>query len=212
MKSNTIYLGPLACGVLLAGAMVASGHNGATGIIGERMMGMMMLSEQIKALAPVAEAPTSSDAETVIAAAEMIAMHAGPAMTELFPEGSVGAPSEARPEIWERWQEFSAYADQLGVLGEELGLAGEILFAPAPEAKEAPVPAPAKPVPTEWERMDFAWLMGLSPNRAIDVDMTTTASVGAESVENLGPTSRPLGAIYNDIAATCSSCHASFRR
>lgn len=85
MKSNTIYLGPLACGVLLAGAMVASGHNGATGIIGERMMGMMMLSEQIKALAPVAEAPTSSDAETVIAAAEMIAMHAGPAMTELFP-------------------------------------------------------------------------------------------------------------------------------
>lgn len=203
------YLGPLACGILLAGAMTAFGHNGATGIIGERMMGMMMLSDQIKELAPIADAATPADAETVIAAAEMIAMHAGPAMTDLFPEGSIEAPSEARPEIWERWQEFSAHAERLGVLGEELGLAGERLLAPTPATKDVAA-APAAPPLSEWERMDFAWLMGLSAERAIVVDTVTTASIAAATPAE--PAVRPVATIYADIAATCSSCHAAFRR
>ena len=212
MNRNFVYLGPLACGVLLIGAMTASGHNGATGTVGERMMGMMMLSEQIKALAPVAEVPTPSDAETVIAAAEMIAMHAGPAMTDLFPEGSIEAPSEARPEIWERWQDFSAYAERLGELGEELGVAGEDLLQRQSSDPVAAVTSPPPPPLSEWERMDFAWLMGLSAERESVVDQITTASVDVESTAGSKQSVRPVGAIYADIAATCSSCHASFRR
>ena len=211
MNQKISYGGPLACGALLASAIAAFGHGGATGIVGERMMGMMMLSEQVKLLAPIAEAPAAADLDAVRSASEMIAMHAGPAMTELFPEGSLEAPSEARPEIWERWQEFAEYAEKLGGLGEELGLAADGMAPPVVAAAAASVPAP-KRVLSEWERMDFASLMGISTKPRALIDPQITASIPADNAAKAAPAVRPVSEIYADITATCSSCHAAFRR
>ena len=85
----------LVCAWLAAGTAMLSAavfaHGNATGIVGERMMGMMMLGEQVKLLTPI----LAADPAAVAKAAEMIEMHAGPAMTKLFPEGSIEGPSEA---------------------------------------------------------------------------------------------------------------------
>jgi cytochrome c556 len=213
MNLKISYPGPLACGVLLASAIAAFGHGGATGVVGERMMGMMMLSEQVKLLGPIAGAPTASDLDTVLSASEMIAMHAGPAMTELFPEGSLEAPTEAKPEIWQRWQEFERYAERLGALGEELGLAAEEMAAPVAVVVEAAASAPEpKPIRSEWELMDFAALMGISTRPPALIDPQITASVPPATNAAAPPAIRPVGEIYADITATCSSCHAAFRR
>jgi cytochrome c556 len=211
MNQKISYRGPLACGVLLASAFAAFGHGGATGIVSERMMGMMMLSEQVKLLAPIANAPAAADLDALRSASEMIAMHAGPAMTELFPEGSVEAPSEARPEIWERWQEFEGYAEKLGELGEELGLAADEMAAPVLATTAVSVPAP-KPLLSEWDRMDFASLMGISAQPPALIDPQVTASIPADSAATAAPAVRPVAEIYADVTATCSSCHAAFRR
>jgi cytochrome c556 len=208
MKMNRLYPRLLASGLLLAGAASVFAHGGATGIVGERMMGMMMLSEQIKLLAPIAPRPTQADVQTLSSAAEMIGMHAGPAMTDLFPEGSIEGPSEARPEIWANWQAFSGYADRLEELGAELD-------ASAQELGKLPSPPTPEPVAVEaqlsqWEEMDFEWLMGLSAVQVASIDMATTGSIAVSP--ELAPEVRPVAEIYADIAATCSACHAAFRR
>jgi cytochrome c556 len=211
MKLKITFPGPLACGLLLAGAIAAFGHGGATGIVGERMMGMMMLGEQVKLIGPIAEQPTTGDIQALTTASEMIAMHAGPAMTDLFPEGSLDAPSEARPEIWERWQEFSGYATRLGDLGQELAVSAAALDAPAEASPPRDVEVAAAPELSEWDRMDYAWLMGLARVPAA-VDPLTTASIGEPVVTEPVITARPVREVYADIAATCASCHSAFRR
>ena len=196
---------PWACGIVLASAVAVLGHGGATGIVGERMMGMMMLGEQVKLLAPVANGGTV-DQDVIEAAAEMIAMHGGRAMTDLFPEGSLDAPTEARPEIWARWQEFSDLADRIADLGVELGAAAATETVSVVPDTPAPVTA-AVPPTSEWDGMSFASLMGIVPVRLEpQVDPVVTASIPAD------PRTRPVADIYADITATCSSCHASFRQ
>lgn len=207
MTKMTTYRGPAACALLLAGAMTATGHNGATGIVGERMMGMMMLSEQMKLLAPIADEPSTRHMQQLTTAAAMISMHAGPAMTDLFPPGSLDAPSEARPEIWQQWAEFVAHADRLGELGAELEASAKALAEAKPQADQ--VPSDPVPALSEWERMDFAWLMGLSASPASLADPLTTGAIGGPPGE---PKARPVRAIYADVSATCAACHAAFRR
>lgn len=189
----------LAAGTVILSAAVFA-HGNATGIVGERMMGMMMLSEQVKLLTPMLSAGGAVDGAALGKAASMIEMHAGPAMTKLFPEGSLDNPSEARPEIWERWQEFSDYAEQLAALGAELRKsAATAAERPEPAATAAPTTA------SEWERLDVAVLLGLEESRKASlVDETITGSIQRDP--------RDPATIFADIAATCSSCHASFRR
>lgn len=212
MNPKISFPGPLACGALLAGAMAAFGHGGATGIVGERMMGMMMLSEQVKLLATIADDPSRSDLEPIRTAAEMIAMHAGPAMTDLFPGGSLEAPSEARPEIWDRWQEFTAHADNLGGLGEELGSSAEFIAEPQVANAVADETQGVQPPLSEWERMDFAWLMGVSPTPVTLIDPAVTAAIKGDVSGPPESSVRSVREIYADIAATCAACHAAFRR
>lgn len=206
MTQKISYPWPLACGALLMSAMAAFGHNGATGIIGERMMGMMMLGEQLKVLAPIADDPGPDDLGKVREAAAMIEMHAGAAMTDLFPEGSIEAPSEAKPAIWQRWEEFAQYSNRLGDLGRELDDAAEAAVLP-PAVTTDVAPAAVEPVLSEWDRMDFAGLMGIATPEVIEIDPTPTASTGTTAA-----VVRTVAAIYADITDTCSSCHAAFRQ
>ena len=186
---------PLAAALLLGAPAIALAHNGATGIVGERMMAMSMLSEQIKTLVPAVESGEVTQAQ-VDAAARMILMHSGESMTRLFPEGSIEAPSEALPSIWQRWDEFSTQASQLKAFATEL----QQVRLEKPELVSVAV----EPQPTEWERMTFSNLLGLEPN-----PLTRQPPVQRSAATPEGPN---LAEVVQGIVRTCSSCHTSFRR
>lgn len=182
--------------VLLAAPAAVLAHNGATGIVGERMMAMMMLSEQIKSLVPAVEAGDVTQAQ-VDSAAKMFLMHSGEAMTSLFPEGSIEAPSEASPAIWERWSQFASYADELGDLAVQLQ--GASLAAPTAVSSQSP----ATSEPKEWDRLSFASLMGQAPNPLTAKKETRPATSSDRAY---------VADVVSQITQTCSACHAKFRR
>lgn len=198
----------LAAGAVAAMTAVVFAHGGATGIVGERMMGMMMLGEQIKVLTP-ALASGNANPVTLKEAAGMIKMHAGSAMTDLFPEGSLEAPSEARPEIWARWPEFTGYAQRLATLAAELEQSTSIVAAPA---RASLVEGDTASMLSEWDTMDFDTLMGLPKaqheGHQMGIDPVVVGSVAVTPKL----TNRRPAEIFADITATCSSCHAAFRR
>ncbi|MDC0948233.1 cytochrome c [Gammaproteobacteria bacterium] len=108
----------IALALLAAGAtVVANGHDGAMGVVKERMDRMESIGKAMKALrGQVRENPPNFAAlgenVTVIqGAAEGIA--------DLFPEGSGGEPSEALPSVWEDWEGFVAAAEAMQTAADE---------------------------------------------------------------------------------------------
>ena len=91
-------------------ALVA--HEDATGVVKERMDLMETQKDAMKVLGAMAKGQTPFDAAKAGAAALEIEVTAAK-IPELFPEGTVGEPSEAKPEIWTQWDEFTADAEQL---------------------------------------------------------------------------------------------------
>ncbi len=200
----------LAAGAVAAMTAAVFAHGGATGIVGERMMGMMMLSEQIKLLTPALSGGGDATPATLKEAAGMIKMHAGTAMTDLFPEGSTEAPSEARVEIWTRWPEFTGYADRLAALALELEQSTNAAVTPA---RATLVEGDTASLLSEWDTLNFETLMGLPSAQMHDGHQMGIDPVVVGSVAEVpSATSRPPAQIFADITATCSSCHAAFRR
>ena len=99
--------------VSILGLGAAWAHGGATGIVKERMDAMTEISRNVKLIGEMIKGKTAYDSAEIARAGQAIAAHAGDAMTVLFPEGSLKKPSEASPEIWNDWPEFSKYADSL---------------------------------------------------------------------------------------------------
>ena len=64
------------------------------------------------------------DGLALATAAETVRARAGDAMLDLFAEGSAGEDSQARPEIWERPEEFAELAGHLEQLAAMLAEAG----------------------------------------------------------------------------------------
>ncbi len=109
---------------LTAGAtLVASAHEGATGVVAERMEAMESLGDAMKGLAAMYRGRAPYDAAAVRDAAEAIGRHGGERMTALFPPGSLHHPSEAQPEIWEDWERFGELAEDLRVTAAALAAA-----------------------------------------------------------------------------------------
>lgn len=106
-------------------AMAAWAHGGATGIVKERMDGMGAMKEAIKVLTPMMRGQTTYDADVVRQQASQIGDHAGEALIRLFPEGSGGAPSEAKDTVWLNWQEFAVLAERLQETAEGLASAAD---------------------------------------------------------------------------------------
>ena len=100
MNKRQFWISVTALAKLTAGAFA---HGGATGIVKQRIDGMTAM---MRGKRPY-------DADAVSEAAAIIQSHAGPALTDLFPEGSIHGPSEARPDIWTNWSEFQALATRL---------------------------------------------------------------------------------------------------
>lgn len=96
-------------------------HSGAMGVVKERMDAMTEISRNVKTVGRMLKEEIPYDGDAVANAGEVIADHAGEAMTRLFPEGSLQSPTEASPAIWKQWNDFSKMAERLRVSALKLG-------------------------------------------------------------------------------------------
>lgn len=116
---------------LLAFVPLAVAHEEATGVVKERMDLMERQKDDMKVIGPMAKGQVTFDAKKAAEAAQDIELTAKK-IPELFPEGTGGHPSEAKPEVWTKWDEFAEDAEALGVAAKDLVAA---LEASAPDWK-----------------------------------------------------------------------------
>ena len=194
-------------------AAVALAHNGATGVVLDRMNGMTAMRDMVAEMAPMMQGTVPYDTFIVSEGASVIAGHAGETMLSLFPEGSLEGVTYAKPEIWSDWQDFAALAEELKTYADALAVA-------APNGLE-----PAPPPPGEMARMDHS-AIAMAPEPETDRGFTVAELMGYGGKPLDTPVSRgtldpatlavdltTLAAddLFTRISGTCSSCHAQFR-
>ncbi len=103
---------PIFVALFCALAGLALAHEGATGIVKERMDGMKAIGTAMKSLSKTLRSETP-DQTLIVVSAKAIRAHSGQAMLDLFPKGSLEKPTEASPNIWTDWQRFSELANKL---------------------------------------------------------------------------------------------------
>lgn len=108
----------IAAGMVAISTVVAAGalaHSGATGIVKERMDGMMAMGKALGTVADMFKGKTTFDADQVAGAAKIVESHAAE-MGSLFPDtkqSREGKGTEALPSIWENKEDFLAIAKAL---------------------------------------------------------------------------------------------------
>ncbi|WP_420412338.1 c-type cytochrome [Roseibium sp.] len=118
-------LGGAALAVCLASAIVFA-HSSATGIVKERMDAMEAIGGNMKLAGQMLRGQKPYDAVELSRAAQAIAENSGDKITRLFPEGSLMPPTEARPEIWQDWDKFAGFSNDMKAAASELAIkAGE---------------------------------------------------------------------------------------
>lgn len=110
--------------VLVALSTAVGAHQGATGIVKERMEAMKDIAAQMKSIAGMVRGEADIDIDALAASAARIEKHAGD-MPGLFPQGSIMGPSEALPVIWTKWDAFSRSAENLAGRARDLAEAIE---------------------------------------------------------------------------------------
>jgi cytochrome c556 len=110
--------------VLLVSVPLALAHEGATGVVKERMDLMDRQKEDMKIIGLMAKGKTPFDAAKAAEAARDIEATSAK-IHELFPEGSGGGHSEAKAEVWSKWDEFTSDADALAAQAKALIVALE---------------------------------------------------------------------------------------
>jgi cytochrome c556 len=110
---------------------LALAHEEATGVVKERMDLMKSQKEAMKVLGAMAKGQVPFDAPKATDAANEIEK-TSKQIPELFPEGTGGHPSEAKPEVWTKWDEFTKDAEGLQTAAKDLVMA---LGAPDWQAK-----------------------------------------------------------------------------
>lgn len=104
---------PIIAGATLAGLLLslnlivqhAGAHEGAKGIVKQRMKAMSDLGYATKSMLNMFKGHRKYDPATLARLAKAIADHAG-ALPAMFPEGSGGHPSETSPSAWTDRQGF----------------------------------------------------------------------------------------------------------
>lgn len=114
-KITPLFTASIIC--IFVGTM-SFAHDGATGIVKDRMIAMETLGKTMKTLSNAikADAPVDELAQ----AARAIREHAGQNMIDLFPDHSLQAASQARPEIWDNWDRFVNLSMELESIATEL--------------------------------------------------------------------------------------------
>lgn len=175
----------------IAGAVTATAHTGAMGVVKERMDAMSTIGDANKVLRAMFSGEAAYDADAVAENAAIIQGHAGSALTELFPQGSLDTPTEAKPEIWQNWPEFTALAERLERSAEALAKA-------APNGPDR-TDAPASSMGAMMGQTDnMASMMGENPSSGMEMDVDAMSAM-------------PTGAIFAMLGDTCSACHTKFR-
>ena len=95
-------------------------HEGASGVIKKRMVGMKVMANSIKSLHAIASGRFNLDAEKVRAYTAAIRKEGGARLLKLFPEGSIRHPSEATPQIWDDWPAFVNLVGRLSQAVDEI--------------------------------------------------------------------------------------------
>lgn len=202
--------------VFISGALIVAGvagaiaHGGATGIVKERMDAMSSMGKVVKSLSAMMRGETDYDAETVREGAEIIQSHAGETMTRLFPEGTGGGASEAKPGIWSDWEEFSSLSDQLKLFATALAQSADNGFDPS--ASGAGMPGQGTMM-GQGAMMGEGTMMGQSGMMGQGGMMGGAAMMG-EASRMADPemlAQMPVQGLFNMTAQTCSSCHTKFR-
>ncbi len=103
--------------VVMTGGVWA--HGEATGVVKERMDMMKSMGDAMKALKPMVTGGGEVDRKAVADHAATIAGHAE-TIPAKFPEGSLQGVSEAKPEIWTEWDDFTSDAEELKTAAREL--------------------------------------------------------------------------------------------
>jgi cytochrome c556 len=96
----------------IATAPSVTAHNGATGIVKERMELMKGIGDQMKVMGAMAKGKRPYEQSAFVEGAQT-ALDGAPKITSMFPEGSLSEKSEALPSIWEKWAEFEQSAKDL---------------------------------------------------------------------------------------------------
>ncbi len=187
MESGKLVLGAALASVIAVGAFA---HSGATGVVKERMDGMGAMREAMKALAPMMQGQAPFDAEIVRRNAEIIAAHSGGALTNLFPQGTAGAPSEAKAEIWQDWARFAQLAEQLRVSAQGLAVSAENGLGMADTGAAAMMGGGG--MTAQSPMMGGAAMMGQGPEGADFGQM-------------------PADGAFAMLGQVCSACHTRFR-
>lgn len=182
----------------LLATTVAFAHGGATGVVKERMDAMDAMGEAVKTLAAMMRGETKYNAETVRETAAVIDNHAGEAMTALFPEGSDGEPSEAKPAIWTDWQEFQALAGRLDILAAGLGAAADngMMMQGGGTGTGGGMMGSG------------SGMMGGSSGMMGGNSMMGGGSAVPDAKELA---QMPVDSVFHLVVQTCSSCHTKFR-
>lgn len=179
-------------GLLLVGtaAFAASAgvlaHGGATGIVKQRMDGMKAMGDAVKEISAMFRSGTY-DADLVKSGAEVIKKHAGEALLEVFPEGTDGAPSEAKPAIWTQWDEFAELANELAIAADALNAKADASAGGA----------------SSGGAMGSGMMGGNAMNETM---MGGSAMVDADMLAQM-----PVDGVFNATVQVCSSCHSKFR-
>lgn len=114
-------------GLALVPAMaigMAGAHEGAEGVVLERMEVMKSMAGEAKSLSEMLTGKTPFDTATAADAARAITAHSQE-IPDLFPAGSGGGPSKAKEEVWDDRVVFERRAALLGENAEDLEVAIE---------------------------------------------------------------------------------------
>ncbi|TRD15149.1 c-type cytochrome [Palleronia caenipelagi] len=183
---------------LSSSAFAAFAHSGAMGVTKERMDAMGEMGDAMKRLTPMMRGETDYDPQVVRDAADVMIRHSGSQMTELFPEGSNGAPSEALDKIWEDWDAFSALADALADRAEGMKRAAENDLA-GPDA-----------APTGGMMGNNQAMMGGAQGMMGQGHSMMSGGPGEMMSADL-LAEMPVSAGFMAVTQTCSACHQTFR-
>lgn len=178
--------------------LAALAHSGATGVMKERMDAMGEMGDEMKRLAPMMRGQTEYDPDVVRNAADTMIGHAGAQMTELFPEGSNGEPSEALDTIWEDWEEFAALAEALRTTAEGMKLAADNGLAGPGEMPGGGMMGTGQTMMGGNQPMMGAGqgMMGGAPTQMMTTEMLAEM---------------PVNAGFMAVTQACSACHQKFR-
>ncbi|MCJ8337264.1 MAG: cytochrome c [Pseudomonadales bacterium] len=175
------------CTVALLVSPPAQAHNGATGIIKERMDLMDKLKVAMKSLATIYRGDQAYDAQQVREAATIIEQHSAATMARLFPEGSLQQPSTAKANIWQQWDDFSHLAERQKLISQGLFSAADNI--------------------PQQQNNQLSNMMG-TPSPSM-TSSSQLMGVAEDTTENYA--TMPSNLVFKQLTDNCSSCHSRFR-